>query len=85
MANWNSHIGVASCLKWAPRRVMFAAAATNVLTFWIPITTLYFLKLLVCLVADIVICFSLIGEQEVLMLYIHLLKKEKPNCYVVFF
>ncbi|KAF4399879.1 hypothetical protein CsatB_020368 [Cannabis sativa] len=36
VANWNSHIGVASCLKWAPRRVMFAAAASNVLTFWIP-------------------------------------------------
>ncbi|XP_062106927.1 protein ANTHESIS POMOTING FACTOR 1 isoform X2 [Humulus lupulus] len=36
VANWNSHIGVASCIKWAPRRVMFAAAASNVLTFWIP-------------------------------------------------
>uniref|UniRef100_A0A6M2EDJ7 Uncharacterized protein n=1 Tax=Populus davidiana TaxID=266767 RepID=A0A6M2EDJ7_9ROSI len=32
---WNSHIGIASCLKWAPRRAMFAAAST-VLTFWIP-------------------------------------------------
>ena len=35
MASWNSHIGVASCLKWAPRRAMFVAAST-VLTFWIP-------------------------------------------------
>ncbi|KAG6793474.1 hypothetical protein POTOM_002683 [Populus tomentosa] len=32
---WNSHIGISSCLKWAPRRAMFAAAST-VLTFWIP-------------------------------------------------
>ncbi|CAK7328110.1 unnamed protein product [Dovyalis caffra] len=32
---WNSHIGIASCLKWAPRRAMFVAAST-VLTFWIP-------------------------------------------------
>ncbi|XP_065879663.1 protein ANTHESIS POMOTING FACTOR 1 isoform X2 [Euphorbia lathyris] len=32
---WNSHIGIPSCLKWAPRRVMFVAAST-VLTFWIP-------------------------------------------------
>ncbi|KAF5758264.1 hypothetical protein HanXRQr2_Chr16g0727291 [Helianthus annuus] len=24
------------CLKWAPRRVMFAAASKGVLTFWIP-------------------------------------------------
>ncbi|KAK6128317.1 hypothetical protein DH2020_037940 [Rehmannia glutinosa] len=31
-----SYIGVPSCLKWAPRRVMFAAAASSVLTFWIP-------------------------------------------------
>ncbi|PON84248.1 Coatomer beta subunit [Trema orientale] len=36
VASWNSHIGVASCLKWAPRRIMFVAAASNVLTFWIP-------------------------------------------------
>ncbi|KAL3720285.1 hypothetical protein ACJRO7_005162 [Eucalyptus globulus] len=35
VACWNSHIGVASCLKWAPRRAMFVAAST-VLTFWIP-------------------------------------------------
>ncbi|KAE8662896.1 hypothetical protein F3Y22_tig00113124pilonHSYRG00349 [Hibiscus syriacus] len=32
---WNSHIGAAACLKWAPRRAMFVAAST-VLTFWIP-------------------------------------------------
>lgn len=32
----DSQIGVPSCLKWAPRRVMFAAAANSVLTFWIP-------------------------------------------------
>ncbi|XP_022935475.1 protein ANTHESIS POMOTING FACTOR 1 isoform X1 [Cucurbita moschata] len=38
VASWNSHIGVASCLKWAPRRVMFVAAST-VLTFWIPNTS----------------------------------------------
>lgn len=35
VACWSSHIGVPSCLKWAPRRAMFAAAST-VLTFWIP-------------------------------------------------
>lgn len=35
MAFWNSHIGVAACLKWAPRRAMFVAAST-VVTFWIP-------------------------------------------------
>ncbi|KAL9261626.1 ANTHESIS POMOTING FACTOR 1-like protein [Drosera capensis] len=35
VARWNSEIGVASCLKWAPRRAMFVAAST-VLTFWIP-------------------------------------------------
>ncbi|KAF9590545.1 hypothetical protein IFM89_035863 [Coptis chinensis] len=35
MRNENSHIGVTTCLKWAPRRVMFVAAST-VLTFWIP-------------------------------------------------
>ncbi|KAB1209133.1 WD repeat-containing protein 82 [Morella rubra] len=35
VACWNSHIGVASCLKWAPRRAMFVAAST-VLAFWIP-------------------------------------------------
>lgn len=35
VASWTSNIGVASCLKWAPRRVMFVAAST-VLTFWIP-------------------------------------------------
>ncbi|XP_043726320.1 protein ANTHESIS POMOTING FACTOR 1 [Telopea speciosissima] len=35
VACWNSHIGVATCLKWAPRRAMFVAAST-VLTFWIP-------------------------------------------------
>ncbi|XVF16361.1 hypothetical protein REPUB_Repub10bG0024800 [Reevesia pubescens] len=32
---WNSHIGVAACLKWAPRRAMFVAVS-SVLTFWIP-------------------------------------------------
>lgn len=35
VAFWNSHIGVAACLKWAPRRAMFVAAST-VVTFWIP-------------------------------------------------
>ncbi|KAJ8440773.1 hypothetical protein Cgig2_005504 [Carnegiea gigantea] len=35
VARWSSHIGAVSCLKWAPRRVMFAAAS-SVLTFWIP-------------------------------------------------
>ncbi|KAL3526394.1 hypothetical protein ACH5RR_011050 [Cinchona calisaya] len=35
VAYWDSHIGIASCLKWAPRRVMFVAAS-SVLTFWIP-------------------------------------------------
>ncbi|KAI5665491.1 hypothetical protein M9H77_15344 [Catharanthus roseus] len=35
VACWDSYVGVASCLKWAPRRVMFAAAS-SVLTFWIP-------------------------------------------------
>ncbi|KAK9104385.1 hypothetical protein Scep_021229 [Stephania cephalantha] len=35
VACWTSHIGVTSCLKWAPRRAMFVAAST-VLTFWIP-------------------------------------------------
>ncbi|KAL2464661.1 Transducin/WD40 repeat-like superfamily protein [Forsythia ovata] len=35
VASWDSYIGVASCLKWAPRRVMFVAAS-SVLTFWIP-------------------------------------------------
>ncbi|XP_010251122.1 PREDICTED: WD repeat-containing protein 82 [Nelumbo nucifera] len=35
VACWNSHIGVSSCLKWAPRRAMFVAASTA-LTFWIP-------------------------------------------------
>lgn len=34
----SSHIGVASCLKWAPRRAMFVAAST-ILTFWIPSNT----------------------------------------------
>ncbi|CAI0456222.1 unnamed protein product, partial [Linum tenue] len=38
VACWSSHIGVPSCLKWAPRRVMFVAAS-SVLTFWIPDTT----------------------------------------------
>ncbi|KAJ0680287.1 putative transcription factor WD40-like family [Helianthus annuus] len=33
VASWDSNIGVASCLKWAPRR---AAASKGVLTFWIP-------------------------------------------------
>ncbi|KMS98188.1 hypothetical protein BVRB_4g095150 isoform A [Beta vulgaris subsp. vulgaris] len=35
VARWSSQIGVPSCLKWAPRRVMFVAAS-SVLTFWIP-------------------------------------------------
>lgn len=35
LATWDSSIGIASCLKWAPRRLMFAAAS-SVLTFWIP-------------------------------------------------
>ncbi|KAL5979485.1 Protein ANTHESIS POMOTING FACTOR 1 [Asimina triloba] len=35
VASWNSYVGVASSLKWAPRRAMFAAAST-ILTFWIP-------------------------------------------------
>ncbi|KAK1280814.1 hypothetical protein QJS04_geneDACA002761 [Acorus gramineus] len=35
VACWNSYIGVVNCLKWAPRRAMFAAAST-VLAFWIP-------------------------------------------------
>lgn len=35
VACWNSYIGVVTCLKWAPRRAMFATAST-VLTFWIP-------------------------------------------------
>ncbi|XP_057481677.1 protein ANTHESIS POMOTING FACTOR 1-like [Actinidia eriantha] len=35
VASWESHIGVASCLKGAPRRAMFVAAS-SVLTFWIP-------------------------------------------------
>lgn len=36
VGSWDSNIGVVSCLKWAPRRIMFAAAASSVLTFWIP-------------------------------------------------
>ncbi|KAG0459718.1 hypothetical protein HPP92_022846 [Vanilla planifolia] len=32
VACWNSYIGSATCLKWAPRRAMFAAASTA-LTF----------------------------------------------------
>ncbi|KZV45666.1 potassium transporter 8-like [Dorcoceras hygrometricum] len=32
---WDSYIGVPMCLKWAPRRAMFAAAS-SVLSFWIP-------------------------------------------------
>lgn len=35
VATWDSYIGASSCLKWAPRRVMFAAAS-SALTFWIP-------------------------------------------------
>ncbi|KAE9599487.1 hypothetical protein Lal_00039537 [Lupinus albus] len=38
VACWSSHIGAPWCLKWAPRRAMFAAAST-VLTFWIPNTS----------------------------------------------
>ncbi|GER36875.1 transducin/WD40 repeat-like superfamily protein [Striga asiatica] len=36
VASLESYIGVPSCLRWAPRRVMFAAASSSVLTFWIP-------------------------------------------------
>ncbi|KAL3643976.1 Protein ANTHESIS POMOTING FACTOR 1 [Castilleja foliolosa] len=36
VATLESYIGVPSCLRWAPRRVMFAAASSSVLTFWIP-------------------------------------------------
>ncbi|XP_057834917.1 protein ANTHESIS POMOTING FACTOR 1 [Cryptomeria japonica] len=32
---WKNHTGVPTCLKWAPRRVMFASAS-SVLAFWIP-------------------------------------------------
>ncbi|XP_077244252.1 transducin/WD40 repeat-like superfamily protein [Tasmannia lanceolata] len=35
VACWNSYIGVATCLKWAPRRAMFVTAS-NILAFWIP-------------------------------------------------
>ncbi|KAJ4783368.1 WD repeat-containing protein 82 [Rhynchospora pubera] len=35
VACWNSFIGPVTCLKWAPRRALFAAAS-DVLTFWIP-------------------------------------------------
>lgn len=35
VASWETHIGVVSCLKWAPRRAMFVAAS-SVLSFWIP-------------------------------------------------
>ncbi|KMZ57221.1 WD repeat protein-like [Zostera marina] len=35
VACWNSYIGAVTCLKWAPRRVMFVAASTS-LTFYIP-------------------------------------------------
>lgn len=35
VASLDSCIGVPTCLKWAPKRAMFAAAST-VLTFWIP-------------------------------------------------
>ncbi|KAK7293430.1 hypothetical protein RJT34_16295 [Clitoria ternatea] len=35
VACWSSHIAVPACLKWAPHRAMFAAAS-SVLTFWIP-------------------------------------------------
>lgn len=35
VACWSSCIGTVSCLKWAPRRAMFAAASTA-LAFWIP-------------------------------------------------
>ncbi|KAL8528177.1 hypothetical protein ACS0TY_005834 [Phlomoides rotata] len=36
VAALESHIGVPTCLKWAPRRLMFVAAAASLLTFWIP-------------------------------------------------
>eukprot|EP00268_Persea_americana_P059650 TRINITY_DN7351_c1_g2_i2.p1 TRINITY_DN7351_c1_g2~~TRINITY_DN7351_c1_g2_i2.p1 ORF type:complete len:346 (+),score=46.01 TRINITY_DN7351_c1_g2_i2:103-1140(+) len=35
VARWNNYVGVATCLKWAPRRAMFATAST-ILAFWIP-------------------------------------------------
>lgn len=35
VACWNSYIGAVTCLKWAPRRAMFATASTA-LAFWIP-------------------------------------------------
>ncbi|XP_058102916.1 protein ANTHESIS POMOTING FACTOR 1 isoform X2 [Magnolia sinica] len=35
VASWNTSVGVAACLKWAPRRAMFVTAST-VLAFWIP-------------------------------------------------
>ncbi|XP_073003247.1 protein ANTHESIS POMOTING FACTOR 1 [Typha latifolia] len=35
VACWNSYIGPVTCLKWAPRRAMFAAASTA-LSFWMP-------------------------------------------------
>ncbi|OAY66919.1 WD repeat-containing protein 82 [Ananas comosus] len=35
VASWNSYIGPVTCLKWAPRRAMFATASTA-LAFWIP-------------------------------------------------
>ncbi|XP_026379370.1 protein ANTHESIS POMOTING FACTOR 1-like [Papaver somniferum] len=38
VACWNSQIGVATCLKWAPRRAMFVAAS-SVPTSWIPDNT----------------------------------------------
>ncbi|XP_026381554.1 protein ANTHESIS POMOTING FACTOR 1-like isoform X1 [Papaver somniferum] len=43
VACWNSHIGVATCLKWARRRAMFVAAS-SVLTFWIPDNTKFSLN-----------------------------------------
>ncbi|KAK4477368.1 hypothetical protein RD792_016589 [Penstemon davidsonii] len=36
IGSWDSYIGVPTCLRWAPRRVMFAAASSSELTFWIP-------------------------------------------------
>lgn len=35
VARWSNYVGVATCLKWAPRRAMFATAS-NILAFWIP-------------------------------------------------
>ena len=35
VASWSQQVGVASAVKWAPRRVMFATASL-ILSLWIP-------------------------------------------------